>query len=151
MSLSLQQARKLCPSIQTIPYEFERYAFSERTSGEAYKLIGHLRRYKELSLKFYTILMAHADDLQAVSVDEALIDVTSTVSQMKVVSLDGEDPSDDGSLSDQLDPAKQLAEVIRAHVREATRCEGILFSLSECLTIVLMPLPLLDSQHRHLA
>ena len=38
-----------------------------------------LYRYKQFSLQFYTILMSHADDLQAVSVDEALIDVTSSV------------------------------------------------------------------------
>lgn len=35
--------------------------------------------YKKFSLAFYTILMAYADELQAVSVDEALIDVTSQV------------------------------------------------------------------------
>ncbi|KAA1475810.1 DNA repair protein [Dentipellis sp. KUC8613] len=96
--MSLQQARKLCPAVQTIPYEFE--------------------KYKELSLKFYTILMSHADDLQAVSVDEALIEVTSIVSNMKIVRTDDED---DGERSG--DPAKQLAESIRTQVREATKCE----------------------------
>lgn len=88
------------------------------------RLIVCSRRYKDLSLKFYTILMTHADDLQAVSVDEALIDVTSTVSQMRVVSLDGEEPSDDETLSEHSDPAIQLAEIIRDQVREATQCEG---------------------------
>ncbi|KZV71579.1 DNA repair protein [Peniophora sp. CONT] len=83
--MSLQQARQLCPSISTIPYEFE--------------------KYKKLSLKFYTILMSVADDLQAVSVDEALIDVTSSVEQM--VSSN---------------PAKDFAESVRAQVKEATGC-----------------------------
>lgn len=50
--------------------------------------------------------MAHADDLQAVSVDEALIDVTSAV-----------DRSPSGS-------AKDYAELIRDQVREETGCEG---------------------------
>lgn len=69
--------------------------------------------------------MTHADDLQAVSVDEALIDVSSTVSQMKVVPVDGEDDLDENlSSPGRLDPAKQLAEVIRAQIREATQCEG---------------------------
>ncbi|KAI0062098.1 DNA repair protein [Artomyces pyxidatus] len=94
--MSLQQARKLCPEILTIPYEFE--------------------KYKQFSLKFYTILMAHADDLQAVSVDEALVEVTSSVEQLKMVPVDDEDEGIG-------DPAKQLAESIRAQVREATGCE----------------------------
>ncbi|KAF9464572.1 hypothetical protein BDZ94DRAFT_1161833 [Collybia nuda] len=92
--MSLQQCRKLCPGIVTIPYEFE--------------------RYKQLSLKFYTILMSHADDLQAVSVDEALIDVSNTVTQLR--SRGSQDP-------DSVDPAKDFAERIRAQVRQATGCE----------------------------
>ncbi|KAG6845851.1 hypothetical protein H0H87_002542 [Tephrocybe sp. NHM501043] len=92
--MSLRQARELCPGIITIPYEFE--------------------RYKGLSLKFYTILMSHADDLQAVSVDEALIDVTSVVLQLR--SRGSQDP-------DAVDPAKDFADMIRAQVRKATGCE----------------------------
>ncbi|KAH9484056.1 DNA repair protein rev1 [Psilocybe cubensis] len=88
--MSLQQARQLCPDIITIPYEFD--------------------RYKEYSLKFYTVLMAHADDLQAVSVDEALIDVTTAVNQLRVQS---------GAHN----PAKDFAEIIRAQVHYATKCE----------------------------
>ncbi|PPQ70407.1 hypothetical protein CVT26_013824 [Gymnopilus dilepis] len=92
--MSLQQARQLCPQVITIPYEFE--------------------RYKEFSLQFYTVLMAHADDLQAVSVDEALIDVTSTVKQLR------EQSGLDGSAHDY---ARDFAETIRAQVRKATSCE----------------------------
>ncbi|KAG6839978.1 hypothetical protein C0991_009916 [Blastosporella zonata] len=92
--MSLRQARELCPSIITIPYEFE--------------------RYKQLSLKFYTILMSHADDLQAVSVDEALIDVTSVVLQLR---------SRNSQAPEAVDPAKDFAEMIRAQVRKATGCE----------------------------
>ncbi|PPQ77576.1 hypothetical protein CVT25_011368 [Psilocybe cyanescens] len=88
--MSLQQARQLCPEIITIPYEFD--------------------RYKQYSLLFYTVLMSYADDLQAVSVDEALIDVTTTVNRLRVQSATQ-------------DPAKDFAETIRAHVRKATSCE----------------------------
>ncbi|GJE88079.1 DNA repair protein [Phanerochaete sordida] len=96
--MSLQQARKLCPELKTMPYEFE--------------------KYKQLSLQFYTILMAHADDLQAVSVDEALIDVTSSVRRIRdEVSLD----MDSGA--NVTDPAKDFAEAIRALVRNTTGCE----------------------------
>ena len=66
-----------------------------------------LTRYKKLSLKFYTILMSVADDLQAVSVDEALIEVSSGVEQMA-----------------SSNPAKDFAESIRAQVKEATGCTG---------------------------
>ncbi|KAG7442234.1 DNA repair protein [Guyanagaster necrorhizus] len=89
--MSLQQARKLCPTIITIPYEFE--------------------LYKQFSLRFYTVLMTHADDLQAVSVDEALIDVTSIVNRLRA------------KAKGVVDPAKELAETIRAEVKKSTGCE----------------------------
>ncbi|KAF8162778.1 hypothetical protein B0H34DRAFT_650257 [Crassisporium funariophilum] len=92
--MSLQQARQLCPEIITIPYEFE--------------------RYKEISLLFYTVLMSHADDLQAVSVDEALIDVTTTVNQLRAQTRRQGSPHD---------LAKDFAETIRAEIRKATSCE----------------------------
>jgi len=57
--------------------------------------------------------MCHADDLQAVSVDEALIDVTTTVNQLRTQA-----PQDSS------DPAQDLAEKIRAEVRKSTTCEG---------------------------
>ncbi|KIY51229.1 DNA repair protein [Fistulina hepatica ATCC 64428] len=92
--MSLQQARRLCPEVATMPYEFE--------------------RYKQFSLKFYTILMRRADDLQAVSVDEALIDVSGSVALLRAKqALEHASP----------DPAHDLAESIRAEVRSATGCE----------------------------
>ncbi|EJF62757.1 DNA repair protein [Dichomitus squalens LYAD-421 SS1] len=102
--MSLQQARKLCPAVITIPYEFQRRVL--------------LMLYKQFSLQFYTILMAHADDLQAVSVDEALIDVTSSVTRIRAELAQRPDRMDDGS-----DPAKDFAESIRAQVRKVTGCE----------------------------
>lgn len=60
--------------------------------------------------------MSHADDLQAVSVDEALIDVTNVVTQLRSKS------SQEGV---GIDTAKDFAETIRAQVRKATGgCEG---------------------------
>jgi len=59
--------------------------------------------------------MRHADDIQAVSVDEALIEVTTRVSQCAI------QPS---SLAFVDDPAKSLAEQIRSEVRDTTGCEG---------------------------
>lgn len=77
----------------------------------------HEIRYKQLSLRFYTILMRHADDIQAVSVDEALVEVTTSVSRCAIR------PS---SLAFADDPARSLAEQIRSEVREGTGCEGSL-------------------------
>ena len=54
--------------------------------------------------------MSHADDLEAVSVDEALIDVSSTFEHVE--------PSQRREL------IKAYAESIRDKVREETGCEG---------------------------
>ena len=59
--------------------------------------------------------MTHADDVQAVSVDEAVIDVTMSLEEFRNQARYTE------SLGD---PAKELAEVIRAEVRKATTCES---------------------------
>ncbi|KAJ6620397.1 hypothetical protein B0H10DRAFT_2207916 [Mycena sp. CBHHK59/15] len=88
------QARQLCPTVLTMPYEFE--------------------RYKDLSLKFYTVLMSHADDLEAISIDEVLVDVTTAVSHLRSRAARQGSPHD---------PAKDFAESIRTEVREATGCE----------------------------
>lgn len=55
--------------------------------------------------------MGYADDLQAVSVDEALIEVTSNVAQLQ-------------STLESQDAAKDLAEIIRADVLKKTGCQG---------------------------
>ena len=56
--------------------------------------------------------MSHADDLEAVSVDEALIDVTTAVKQMP------------GSPEKYYDPARTFAELLRAEIKGATGCDG---------------------------
>lgn len=58
--------------------------------------------------------MRHADDLQAVSVDEALIDVSSAVAQLRSASPFSAD-----------DFAVALAQTIRDQVKQATGCEGM--------------------------
>ena len=57
--------------------------------------------------------MRHADDLQAVSVDEALIDVSSAVARLRSASPLSAD-----------DFAVTLAQTIRNQVKQATGCEG---------------------------
>lgn len=64
--------------------------------------------------------MAHADDLQAVSVDEALIDVTGSVNRIRAEMARSQDLS-----ASRADHAKGFAEAIRAQVRKVTGCEGM--------------------------
>jgi DNA repair protein REV1 len=64
--------------------------------------------------------MSYADDLQAVSVDEALIEVTSRVQAAEAAAAEDEDV-----LSQQQNQALALAEVIRTRVRHATGCVGM--------------------------
>jgi DNA repair protein REV1 len=68
--------------------------------------------------------MSYADDLQAVSVDEALIDVTSTVAQMTVVS-----PNDDDNIQPNI--AKELAKSMRTQIKAATGCEGTYYTVPD--------------------
>lgn len=70
-------------------------------------------RYKDISAKFYNVLLRFADNIEVVSVDEALIDATSLV------------VSEDASVQE--DPAKRVAETIRTEIRKETSCEGMLY------------------------
>jgi hypothetical protein len=80
--------------------------------------------YKKFSLAFYTVLMGYADELQAVSVDEALIDVTSAVMARASVPEEAPSVEQDGAASVR-DPAIEVAEKIRDEVRGLTQgCEG---------------------------
>jgi DNA repair protein REV1 len=55
--MQLLKARTLCPELVVVPYEFQ--------------------QYEDISIEFYKILLGYADELQAVSVDEALVDISS--------------------------------------------------------------------------
>ncbi len=81
--------------------------------------------YKKHSLTFYTILMAYADELQAVSVDEALIDATSRVQALASAPIEfNAELCEAGQVDREKDWVKVLAEKIRDDVRKATNCEG---------------------------
>ncbi len=88
--------------------------------------------------------MTHADDLQAVSVDEALLDVTSSVRRIRTemsLSQSGEEDS----LALIGDPAKDFAEAIRTQVRNATGCEGN--GLSLIVIALILITCMLSSEH----
>ncbi|CAO3600375.1 unnamed protein product [Absidia cylindrospora] len=80
------RAQELCPNLQIIPYEFE--------------------KYKEVSEIFYGILFQYADEIQAVSVDEALLEMGSHIT------VTGRDEEE------------SLALVVRNEIREKTGCEA---------------------------
>ncbi|KAJ2747971.1 deoxycytidyl transferase [Coemansia sp. BCRC 34301] len=80
----MAQASQLCPSLVTIPYDFD--------------------AYKRMSKAFYDIVTEIADETQAVSIDEALLDVTHVVHQQ----YQGD--------------AEALAQHIRRRVLEGTKC-----------------------------
>jgi DNA repair protein REV1 len=90
--------------------------------------------YKKSSLSFYTVLMGYADELQAVSVDEALIDVTTAVRAKEMAPEEHAeiDPSvEQSSLAPRpRDAALELAEMIRNDVRKLTDCEGEFYSIA---------------------
>lgn len=86
----LGRARELCPDIKTVDYNFPLYV--------------------EISDKFYNILIGHADDLQAVSVDECTIDVSNQCATASEVEGGAEDA------------ALTLAESIRQEIFDATKC-----------------------------
>jgi DNA repair protein REV1 len=70
--------------------------------------------------------MGYADELQAVSVDEALIDVTSAVRARETAP---EEHTEDDESTDKVpkprDVAVELANMIRDDVRKLTDCEGM--------------------------
>ncbi|XP_024021251.1 DNA repair protein REV1 isoform X2 [Morus notabilis] len=78
--LFVRDAKALCPHIVIVPYNFE--------------------AYEEVADQFYNILHKHCKTVQAVSCDEAFLDVTN---------LEGEDP-------------EHLASTIRKEIFETTGC-----------------------------
>lgn len=107
--MSLGQAKRLCPQVETIPYDFE--------------------AYNSISLTFYTFLLENSDALQAVSVDEALVDVSLLLQSMR----DGDTTAGSlyeryrdhlGSQGRAWTAEKQLAEAFRDEIRDRCGCEA---------------------------
>ncbi|CAO1619689.1 unnamed protein product [Sympodiomycopsis kandeliae] len=120
---SLGRARQVCAHVQTIPYDFE--------------------AYKNISIDFYSLMLLHADAIEAVSVDEALIDVSRLLSSMRQAAsnseIDGQGEEDEqkerrelisayrnhiSSQGEEWTAEKQLAEALRDEIRRQTKCEA---------------------------
>lgn len=61
----LGAARKLCPDIYCVPYQFE--------------------QYRQVSQRLYDILVTYSHEIEAVSCDEAYIDVSETLEGMYII------------------------------------------------------------------
>ncbi|WFD01028.1 deoxycytidyl transferase [Malassezia yamatoensis] len=105
--MSLGHARQLCKDIHMIPYTFD--------------------AYYRVSLQFYTILLAIADTLQVVSVDEALIDISHIIKQLQnkaVPDLPYDFSQRFKQQQDhQRDPLRAFAQALRQIIRQETDCE----------------------------
>ncbi len=107
--MSLGRARTLCPDVQAIPYDF--------------------KAYDDIAIQFYSILLQHSDAIEAVSVDEALIDVSFIMDDMR------KGKQREGALYQKYQNylssqgqawtvEKQFAEALRDEIRAETRTEA---------------------------
>ncbi len=96
-------AKVLCPNLVIIPYEFE--------------------KYDEVSKLLYNILIAHGDFVQAVSCDEAYVDVTFCI-QAQIAAIVGGGSAFSGREVEQLRDSLSLeiGERLREEIHRATGC-----------------------------
>ncbi|KAF9188156.1 deoxycytidyl transferase [Haplosporangium sp. Z 11] len=107
--MQLKGARALCPNLIVVPYEFQ--------------------QYEDISIDFYKILLSYADELQAVSVDEALVDVSSRCypnwDEQDNAQLRQGVPSGQGATEavQRMSP-KDFAQRVRDEIFQATGCHA---------------------------
>ncbi|KAG8586852.1 hypothetical protein GDO81_005499 [Engystomops pustulosus] len=88
------KAKQLCPDLQVVPYDFE--------------------AYKEVAITLYKTLASYTHDIEAVSCDEALVDITQVLVEAK------------------LSP-DEVASAIRAEIKEKTLCTASIGMASNIL------------------
>ncbi|XP_063809444.1 DNA repair protein REV1 isoform X2 [Pseudophryne corroboree] len=79
------KAKQLCPELQVVPYDFD--------------------AYKEVSMTLYKTLASYTHDIEAVSCDEALVDIAQVLAETKLA-------------------PDEVASAIRAEVKEKTLCSA---------------------------
>ncbi|KAG0651053.1 Rev1 terminal deoxycytidyl transferase [Hyphodiscus hymeniophilus] len=95
----MKQALVLCPEIKVLPYDFP--------------------AYEEASKSFYEAIIDVGGIVQSVSIDEALIDITSLC--LPAGGSDGVGVKE-GSIWREQEKANQIAEALRRVVKETTQC-----------------------------
>ncbi|KAI1401073.1 impB/mucB/samB family protein [Hypoxylon fuscum] len=95
----MKRAKELCPDLKVLPYDFP--------------------AYEEASKLFYESILEVGGIVQSVSIDEALVDVTSIV-----LSATGSDGSglDEGSIWREQEKANQMAQALRDQIKTKTGC-----------------------------
>ncbi|KAH7064480.1 hypothetical protein BKA63DRAFT_525460 [Paraphoma chrysanthemicola] len=96
----MKRAQELCPDLKILPYEFP--------------------AYEEASRAFYDAILATGGLVQSVSIDEALIDI-STICHA-VGGSDGRKPHEGSNYREQA-KADEIAQSLRAEVKAKTACE----------------------------
>ncbi|TLD28994.1 hypothetical protein PspLS_03837 [Pyricularia sp. CBS 133598] len=95
----MKRALELCPTIKVLPYDFP--------------------AYEDASRLFYEAILEVGGIVQSVSVDEALIDVTTLVLETSSSSGVG---VDEGNVWREQDKANELATNLRAEIKHRTGC-----------------------------
>lgn len=95
----MKRGLELCPELKVLPYDFP--------------------AYEDASQKFYEAILDIGGVVQSVSIDEALVDITSIVLQEAVSAGRG---IDEGSLWREQEKVDQLASDLRAKVKEKAGC-----------------------------
>ncbi|OJJ45379.1 hypothetical protein ASPZODRAFT_134025 [Penicilliopsis zonata CBS 506.65] len=96
----MKSALQMCPGLKVLPYDFP--------------------AYEDASQKFYAAVLAVDGVVQSVSIDEALIDVTGQC--LRAGGSDGRGVSE-GSIYGEEAKADEIAECLRASVKEKTGCD----------------------------
>ncbi|KAI1103316.1 impB/mucB/samB family protein [Jackrogersella minutella] len=95
----MKAAKELCPELKVLPYDF--------------------LAYEEASKSFYECILEVGGIVQSVSIDEALVDVTSVI--LSAVGSDGSGV-DEGSIWREQEKADQMASALRDQVKNKTGC-----------------------------
>ncbi|KAI4860945.1 impB/mucB/samB family protein [Hypoxylon rubiginosum] len=95
----MKRAKELCPDLKVLPYDFP--------------------AYEEASKLFYECILEIGGIVQSVSIDEALVDVTSVV--LSAVGSDGSGV-DEGSIWREQEKANEMAQALRDQIKEKTGC-----------------------------
>lgn len=95
----MKQAHKLCPDIKVLPYDF--------------------LAYEDASKKFYEAILSIGGVVQSVSIDEALIDISSLC--LSITESGGLDGSEEDIRLEQK-KVDEIGETVRRKIKDATNC-----------------------------
>lgn len=96
----MKKALELCPHIKVLPYDFP--------------------AYEEASKCFYEAIIDVGGVVQSVSIDEALVDITSLC--LPAGGTDGLDVQEGGSIWREQEKADQIADTLRKRIKQVTGC-----------------------------